>query len=273
MQTGWLYPRTGETLPAGPAIVSIGQFDGVHCGHQALIDQARRLGGLTRTPVGVVTFDRPPLSLLAPAREPKMLTRLDDKVRHLLGRGIDFVAVLTLSENLLRHRPEEFVDEFLGALSARAVVVGPNFRFGRRAAGDPALLATFGKSRGFDVHTPDLTECDDEVVSSTRVRTALADGQVERAAALLGRPHAVRGYVASASGSRLMLSVPANVALPITGNYRGGVIPGVEADRRCGEATGITVKSSSLVVTSAGTDFLGYSRGDEVLVSFARQVD
>jgi riboflavin kinase/FMN adenylyltransferase len=267
---GWLH-HLGEPEPQEPSVVTIGHFDGVHRGHRALIGTALDQRDSNHTRVGVVTFDRHPLSLLAPAREPKALTVLEDKVSHLLGCGVDFIAVLTLSKALLRRQPEQFVDEFLlGGLGARTVVVGPNFRFGHKAAGDTVRLGELGNDRGFEVRLPELTRRDDEVVSSTRIRAAIASGRVVDAAGLLGRPHAVRGVVAGSSGRRVVVSVPGNVALPTTGTLTGFLTSGLRADVQFGEVS-LKVAGQQLLAVLESTEG-GPADGEEVLVHLTQEL-
>ncbi|GAA5122255.1 hypothetical protein GCM10023339_40390 [Alloalcanivorax gelatiniphagus] len=176
--------------------------------------------------MGAVTFHAHPASLLAPEREPEALTRLDDKIALLLAAGADFVVVLTLSRRLLGLTPTQFVDSHLVAgLGVRAVVVGPNFRFGRGASGDPSVLSALGDASGFDVAVPDLIHREDGVVSSTRIRAELKAGELQAAASLLGRCHFVRARVVATRGTHLTLSLPKGVASPVEGTFLGAVSP------------------------------------------------
>ncbi|GAA4187509.1 bifunctional riboflavin kinase/FAD synthetase [Microbacterium oryzae] len=192
--------RDARHVPSdlGPSVVAIGKFDGLHAGHRALVermlDDARELGARSVA----VTFDRNPLALIAPARCPRPLVGVEQKIDLLADTGIDATLLLAFDEELASEDAEAFVERVLvGALRARRVLVGRDFRFGRGGAGDAALLARMGAAHGFSVEVmPDVaSEADGRRVSSSWIRELLDAGDVERAAALLGRPHAVRGEI------------------------------------------------------------------------------
>jgi riboflavin kinase / FMN adenylyltransferase len=214
----------------GPAVVTVGMFDGVHRGHRALIDRVAAEAAARGLPAAAVTFDRHPLAVLRPGSEPPLLTTLDRKVELLGQAGVAAVLVLEFTRELSQVGAEPFASEVLfDALAARAVVVGENFRFGHKAAGDPALLASLGRPRGIEVVAVPLHAQGDQVVSSTRVRAELAAGDVAAAAASLGRPHAVEGVVVAGDrrGGPLLgvptanLEVAAGIAIPADGVYAG----------------------------------------------------
>ena len=221
-----------EAVPEdlGPAVATVGMFDGVHRGHRALLDRVAAEAAARGLPAAAVTFDRHPLAVLRPGSEPPLLTTLDRKVELLGAAGMDRVLVLAFTRELSQVGAEVFAAEVLfDALAARAVVVGENFRFGHKAAGDPALLAELGRPRGIEVVAVPLQTDGDQVVSSTRVRAELAEGDVAAAAASLGRPYAVEGevVVGDRRGRPLLgvptanLAVPAGIALPADGVYAG----------------------------------------------------
>ena len=183
-----------EVQPA-PSVVAIGFFDGVHRGHRTLIDRARDRARTLSVRSAVVTFDRHPKEVTAPGSQPPLLQTLARRAATLAAL-VDLVVVLPFDDRLRHAEPEAFVDEVLVArLQARGVVVGENFRYGHRAAGDPDRLAASGASRGFEVATVGLTAEHGSTVSSTEIRERLLDGDVEAAARLLGRPHLVDGVV------------------------------------------------------------------------------
>jgi riboflavin kinase / FMN adenylyltransferase len=221
-----------EAVPGdlGPAVVTVGMFDGVHRGHRALLDRVAAEAAARGLLAAAVTFDRHPLAVLRPGSEPPLLTTLDRKVELLGQAGMDAVLVLAFTKELSEVGAEAFAAEVLfDALAARAVVVGENFRFGHKAAGDPALLAELGRPRGVEVVAVPLHADGDQVVSSTRVRAELAAGDVAAAAASLGRPYAVEGevVVGDRRGRAVLgvptanLAVPAGIALPADGVYAG----------------------------------------------------
>ncbi len=217
--------------PDGGCVVTIGVYDGVHLGHRSLIarvrDMARQLGAAS----AVVTFDPHPAMVVRPDSAPKLLTNLPQRLELLAGAGVDYAVVVRFDAERAAESPEDFVREVLvGCLKARAVVVGHDFHFGRGRKGNVPLLQNMGAELGFDVLG--LTLVGDaavhEVVSSTRVRALLTQGEVELAAELLGRPHEVRGVVqhGDARGRELgfptaNVAVPGEIVLPADGIYAG----------------------------------------------------
>ena len=178
---------------------SIGVYDGVHVGHQAVINQllseAERLG----VAPAVVTFDRHPALVLRPENAPKLLNSLDQKLELLEAAGIEYVYLIEFSPDRAHTMPEEFVRQvFVNRLRVRSVVVGEDFHFGRSRMGNIDTLRKFGMEMGFEVQAVKLLHHDKkwpEPVSSTAVRRALAGGDVRTAAAMLGRYHEIRGKV------------------------------------------------------------------------------
>jgi riboflavin kinase / FMN adenylyltransferase len=214
----------------GSTVVTVGMFDGVHRGHRALLDRVAAEAAARDMPAAAVTFDRHPLAVLRPGSEPPLLTTLDRKVELLGEAGMALVLVLEFTRELSEVPAEAFAAEVLfDALAARAVVVGENFRFGHKAAGDPALLNELGRPRGIEVVAVPLHAQGGQVVSSTRIRAELAEGDVAAAAASLGRPYAVEGVVVVGDrrGGPLLgvptanLDVPDGIALPGDGVYAG----------------------------------------------------
>ncbi len=222
--------RRLEEVPAdlGPTVVTVGNYDGVHLGHQHVVRRAREDADDRGTELVVVTFDPHPFAVLRPEHAPMMLTGVEERARLLDELGADDVLVLPFSREMAAWTPEEFIDRVLvGALHAAAVVVGANFRFGHKAAGDVALLAEAGSTRGFEVDGVAL-DGGPQVWSSTYVRACLAAGDVEGAAEALGRPFSVRGVVVEGDRRGRALGFPtANVptdpssAAPADGVYAG----------------------------------------------------
>jgi riboflavin kinase/FMN adenylyltransferase len=220
--------------PAGTA-VTIGAYDGVHLGHRAVIGEVRRRADEAGLRSAVVTFDRHPASVVRPESAPRLLTDLDQKLELLAGTGVDHCLVITFDETRSHEPADEFVREVLaGCLAARVVVVGDDFHFGHRRAGNVELLRTMGAELGFEVDGLDLVGVDGRPaseagrVSSTRIRHALAEGDLVLATELLGRPHEVRGVVARGDkrGRELgfptaNVSVPGDIMLPGDGIYAG----------------------------------------------------
>lgn len=169
--------------------VAIGIFDGVHQGHQLLIERARE-----RNPhVTALTFFPHPTALLAPEKEPSHLLTLTDRVLQLRLCGADSVAIAPFTEEFARLTPEEFIEQILiGELRASHVIVGENFRFGAKARGDVAMLQSRSE---FETEEVPLVTGDGDVISSTRIRQLLRDGHVVKAAEFLTRPHQLVGEV------------------------------------------------------------------------------
>jgi len=181
--------------------LTIGNFDGVHRGHQAMLalltSEARHRG----LPSCVMTFEPHPRDFFAaragkPELAPARIATLRDKLGELERCGVDQVVVLRFDDRLASLSPQAFVDDVLGnGLHARYVLVGDDFRFGARRAGDYAMLDAAGAAAGFDVARMMSYEVHGLRVSSSAVREALASGEMERAAALLGRPYSISGHV------------------------------------------------------------------------------
>jgi riboflavin kinase/FMN adenylyltransferase len=177
-------------------VVAIGNFDGVHRGHRALIEAARARAEELGAPPGVVTFEPHPREVLTPDQAPPRLTPLRVKARLLADLGVDHLFALAFNEHLMRKSPEAFVHDVLaGGLGIRHAVVGYDFRFGHRRAGDADTLLRLGEEYGFGVTCVDPVAWRGEVCSSSRVRAAVAAGDVVLARDLLGHPFLVEGRV------------------------------------------------------------------------------
>jgi riboflavin kinase/FMN adenylyltransferase len=221
--------------PDGGSVVTIGAYDGVHLGHQAVIAEVRSRALVGGQESVAVTFDRHPASVVRPESAPRLLTDLDQKLELLAATGLDRCLVLSFDEARSKEPAEEFVREVLvEALAARAVIVGQDFHFGNQRRGNVELLRAMGGELGFEVAGLDLVDAagsaagDGEKASSTAIRHALVEGDLERATALLGRSHEVRGLVArgDARGRELgfptaNVSVPGDILLPADGIYAG----------------------------------------------------
>ena len=214
------------------SVVAIGNFDGVHTGHQQLlrtaVEHAQGLG-TEREPlqVIVVTFWPHPMSVVAPGHQPLLLTSLSDRIDLLRRYGADEVRVVQFTRDVAAWSPQKFVDTILGPLNPAVVVVGENFTFGNRAAGTPQMMREFGKGR-FDVDIIHLVSIDSERTCSSFVRSALATGDVAAAARHLGRLFRLSGVVVVGDqrGRELgfptaNLPVAADLATPADGVYAG----------------------------------------------------
>jgi len=207
--------------------VALGTFDGVHLGHRRIFAEAAALAGARGWAAVAFTFDRHPAQVTAPERAPRLLTTFPRRLQLILGTGIGRAVVVRFDANFAQLPPEEFVRRILhGALGARAVVVGPDFRFGFRARGDVQLLERMASELGYSLHVVPPVTVDGEKVSSTSIRSRIARGDVEGAARLLGRPFSLEGTVVpGAARGRVLgyptanLAVEADLAVPADGVY------------------------------------------------------
>jgi riboflavin kinase/FMN adenylyltransferase len=212
----------------GATVVVIGNFDGVHLGHRHVLARAREIADERGLPVVAVTFDPHPMAVLRPEHAPTQLTTVERRAQLLGEAGADHVLALPFDRDMASWSPERFMASVLvGAVRAAAVVVGANFRFGNKAAGDVAALRAYGAEHGFTAEGIPL-DGGPMVWSSTYVRTCLAAGDVAGAAEALGHPYAVRGVVVEGDRRGRELGFPtANVptdgmtAAPADGVYAG----------------------------------------------------
>jgi riboflavin kinase / FMN adenylyltransferase len=213
----------------GSSAVTIGVFDGVHLGHQRIVARAVQAAAAHRLPLVVVTFDPHPAEVVRPGSHPPLLCTLRRRAQLLGELGADAVCVLAFTVAFSQLSPDEFVHAVLAdRLHTRWVVVGENFRFGHRAAGDLALLTELGEKYGFTAEGVPLLADDGVTVSSSSIRDQLAAGDVAGAARDLGRPHRVEGVVVRGAQRGRTLGIPtANLettplaAIPADGVYAG----------------------------------------------------
>jgi riboflavin kinase / FMN adenylyltransferase len=213
----------------GPSVVTIGVFDGVHRGHQRIVARAAAVARDLGLPLVVVTFDPHPAEVIRPGSHPAMLCSLRRRAQLLGELGADAVCVLEFTLEFSRLSPEEFVRAVLAdRLHTRYVVVGENFRFGHRAAGDLALLAELGEKYDFQAEGIPLLAQDGVTMSSSAIRDLVAAGDVAGAARGLGRPHRVEGVVVRGERRGRALGFPTanletaeHTAIPADGVYAG----------------------------------------------------
>jgi riboflavin kinase/FMN adenylyltransferase len=194
-------------------VVTIGNFDGCHLGHQQIIAAARALAAAEDLPVTAVTFDPPPDLVIRPDDAPQLLSPPAFKSQLLLDHGADWVVTIAATMDLLSMSPEAFIDEIIvGRFAPRHMVEGHDFFFGAKRAGNVELLAQAGSSRGFDVCVVDpiTVEIDGESqrVSSTLVRSLVGRGDLPAAIACLGRPFTLFGQVVRGEGRGRQLGFP-----------------------------------------------------------------
>ncbi len=209
-------------------VVAIGNCDGVHRGHarimERLLAMRERLGG----PAMVFTFDPPPAQVLRPASAPAPLTWIERKAELLAELGVDAVIAYPTDEAFLKLEPREFFDRVVrDHLSARGLVEGPNFFFGRRRLGDVELLTRYCRQTGVELEIVEPVHWDGQIISSSRIRTLIATGEVEGVREMLTQPYRIRGQVIHGAGRGSQLGYPtANLGqvdtlLPGEGIYAG----------------------------------------------------
>jgi riboflavin kinase/FMN adenylyltransferase len=204
-----------ETFPpeAAGAVVALGAFDGIHLGHQKILGVAVERAASLGLSALVCTFDPRPIEVLQPARAPLPITTLEERLDLIARAGIDTAVVLTFTPALAEVEPEAFIEDVMvRGLRAREIVVGFNHRFGRRARGDAAMLEALAGRLGFRAHVVASLSVEGDPVSSTEIRRALQEGDVERASRLLGREYSLAGEVVRGAGRGRTLGFPtANV--------------------------------------------------------------
>jgi riboflavin kinase/FMN adenylyltransferase len=265
---------------APPSAVALGVFDGVHRAHRTILDVAVSQARAGRQRALACTFDRHPMEVLHPDRAPLPITTLEERLALLGETGVDAVIVLTFTLELAAVEAEAFVkDVLLGRLRARDVVVGFNHTFGRGARGDARLLLALGERLGFRTHVVPPLVVDGVPVSSSEIRSALAEGDVERAARYLGRQYTVVGEVVQGAGRGRTLGFP-------TANLKTErpllVPPGVYACRaRAGPAEHAAVVNIGvrptfgehrLVVEAYLLDFAGDLYGAAIRLAFVARL-
>ncbi|MGW7197309.1 bifunctional riboflavin kinase/FAD synthetase [Streptomyces chryseus] len=281
-----------EDIPQdwGRSVVTIGSYDGVHRGHQLIIgravERARELG----VPSVVVTFDPHPSEVVRPGSHPPLLAPHHRRAELMAELGVDALLILPFTQEFSKLSPADFIVKVLvDKLHARAVIEGPNFRFGHRAAGNVAFLSELGQTYDYEVEVVDLYVRGEagggEPFSSTLTRRLVAEGDVEGAAEILGRPHRVEGVVVRGAQRGRELGYPtANVetlphtAIPADGVYAGwltvadermpaaisvGTNPQFDGTERTVEAYAIDRVGLDLYGLHVAVDFLAYVRGQE----------
>ena len=219
-------------MDPAPSVVTIGVFDGVHRGHRTIIGTAVRAASEAGLRTVAVTFDPHPSAVVRPEAVPPLLQPVDERITLLADTGVDVVLVLPFTRDLAALTPEAFVRRVLaGVLRTRHVVVGENFRFGNRAAGDVAMLAALGEDHGFGTEAVPLLALDGDAISSTQVREHLEGGDVAWAAAALGRPWTYTGEVVRGDGRGRTIGIPtANVVAPADVLRPGGGVYAARAE-------------------------------------------
>ncbi len=267
-----------RAVPRG-CVVTVGAFDGLHLGHQALIDCARRHAAARGTHAMMLTFEPLPREFLQPDSPPARLTNFRERWRALEGSALGYLCVLRFDDRLRSLSGEDFAGALASACAASVVVVGHDFRFGRGGTATAETLAALGGRHGFEVDVV-APVCSGERISSTAVRVALASGEFAAAARLLGRPYTMRGRVARGEQLGRTLGFPtANLRLKRRRAPLGGIfavrVHGVAQSPWPGVAslgTRPTVDGVEPWLETFLFDFAGDLYGREIEVEFVAKI-
>jgi riboflavin kinase/FMN adenylyltransferase len=268
-----------EALPPadGPTVVTVGFFDGVHVGHQAVLGRAVEEAARRGIRSVAVTFDRHPREILTPGREPRLLTTVERKAELIVATGIDMVVVLEFTESFSRWTAEEFIERVLvDGLRVQHSVVGADFTFGFKALGTPETLIEVGPSHGFTAERVELVHLDDHRVSSSSIREALVAGDLAWPERALGRRFVLDGTVVRGAGRGTSLGWPTanlrtlpRLLLPGSGIYAGRAsVPAGEYVAAISVGTNPTFGVEPLHVESFLLDFSGDVVGERMAIEF-----
>jgi riboflavin kinase/FMN adenylyltransferase len=202
----------------GPCALTIGNFDGVHLGHRALIAAAKRYANNMRIATAVLAFHPHPTVFVAPTRVPQLICSLEERIRLLMAAGADRVLIMPFNSELARFTPQQFVSQVLvDGLRVKGIFVGDNFRFGYQQSGTPATLEQLGRHYDFISHFLRPVTFRGQVVSSSLIRRYLSEGRVSLAGRLLGRCFSLEGPVVSGQGIGSKQTVPTLNLKPANG--------------------------------------------------------
>lgn len=280
-------PAIDPALPPGipddrGTVVTVGTFDGVHRGHWAVLQEIRRRATATGRRSVLLTFHPHPLRIVRPEHAPPLLTTPDEKKEILAESGLDWAVFLSFTRALSRFEPRRFVEEILvGRLRVEELVIGYDHGFGRGRSGDADTLRSIGEELGFEVDVVAPVETGDAAISSTRIRRALAEGDVEEAGRGLGRPYSLRGLVVRGDGRGRQLGFP-TANLRVSSTEKLVPAPGIYAVRgvlRRGTFPGAlhvgprpTFRGSAPSIELHLMDFEGDLYGEDVRVDFIRRL-
>lgn len=266
--------QTGK-VPYSKTAVALGNFDGLHTAHMTIIARCRRYAREHGCKCGVLLFSEHSRRLVSGA-ELKILTTEKQKLELLERAGMDFVYIRDFDEAFMRLEPEEFVKHLTEVLHPAAVCVGYDYRFGYKAAGDVELLKALGNSYGFETVVTDEIDMDGSAVKSTLIRSLIAEGNVKKAAALLGRPVCLEGIVERGLQNGRKMGIPtANIsyepdtAIPKNGVYAGYTyVRGIKYKSVINVGSNPTFGADRITVESHILDFDRDIYGEEISAEF-----
>ena len=273
----------GDLPPAGGKVcLAIGVFDGVHLGHQQVIRQTVTDAAQQETRAVVITFDRHPNAVVAPARVPPLIYSGPQKLRALAALGADAVWQIPFDEAFSRRTAEEFIRGLVREFGpVHSICVGHDFHFGAKRGGNVELLRRLGRDLGFQVHGLAAVALDGQPVSSTRIRAAIAAGQLDEASQMLGRAYALAGPVVRGRQLGRQLGFPtanletAGLALPPVGVYAIHALAQGKQWRgvlNLGWRPTLDQPAPSLHVEAHLLDFIGDLYGQELEITFVKKL-
>jgi phosphoribosyl 1,2-cyclic phosphate phosphodiesterase len=264
------------------SVLAIGNFDGIHLAHQAILKQAADLAAKTGAVATALTFEPAPRKVLRPETAPKRLSTNNQRLEWFRAVGVEAAVVMPFTLDLSKITPREFVENILvSQLRVRTLLVGENFRFGHKQAGDARLLSELGKTHGFEVITISPVKAHGEIVSSTVIRREVTDGDVGRAGRLLGRPFVLTGEIVKGTGTGSKFTFPTltlrpeQELLPATGVYiTRTLLEGETTSRRSVTNIGIrpTFNGTALTVETHLLDFSGSIRAQRMELRFWKRL-
>jgi len=266
--------------PSTTSVVSLGTFDGVHLGHQTILDEVKKRAHKLHSKATMVTFEpHPQLVLNNPSRPPhEVLTTIEEKIEILNQLGLDRLVVANFSHIFAGLEPERFVTEILlERLRMREIIIGHDHAFGKARSGNLDLLQRMGAEHGFEVASLPPYRVDDEAISSTRIRHQLQKGQMEKASAMLGRPYSINGLVVHGEGRGTGLGFPTinlrpyspHKLVPRSGIYASRChLDGRSYDAATYVGLKPTFAADERVIETYIIDFNGQLYGQEVKIDF-----
>ncbi len=264
------------------SVLAIGNFDGIHLGHQAILQEATNRAAKSGAVATALTFEPAPLKVLRPEAAPKRLSTNEQRLEWFRAVGVEAAVVMPFTLELSKLSPQEFVEKILvNELQVRALLVGENFRFGHKQAGDAQLLRDLGKVHGFDVASIPPIMAHSEIVSSTVIRREIAEGEVTQAGRLLGRPFVLTGSIVSGTGTGSKFTFPTlnlradQELLPAGGVYiTRTLLQGESKSRRSVTNIGVrpTFNGTALSIETHLLDFFGTISAKRIELRFWKRL-
>ena len=264
------------------SVLAIGNFDGIHLGHQTILQEAINRAAKSGAVATALTFEPAPLKVLRPEAAPKRLSTNEQRLEWFRAVGVEAAVVMPFTLELSKLSPQEFVEKILvNELQVRALLVGENFRFGHKQAGDAQLLRDLGKVHGFDVASIPPIMAHSEIVSSTVIRREIAEGEVTQAGRLLGRPFVLTGSIVSGTGTGSKFTFPTlnlrpdQELLPAGGVYiTRTLLQGESKSRRSVTNIGVrpTFNGTALSIETHLLDFMGTISAKRIELRFWKRL-